>query len=64
MKKYLLYITILFSVSIFSQRTGISYQALILNPNGEQLPGYNNQKSPLINQDICEYRFEKKILKT
>ena len=53
MKKYLLYITILFSVSIFSQRTGISYQALILNPNGEQLPGYNNQKSPLINQDIC-----------
>ena len=53
MKKYLFYITILFSVSIFSQRTGISYQALILNPNGEQLPGYNNMKSPLINQNIC-----------
>ena len=35
------------------QRTGISYQALILNPNGEQLPGYNNQNAPLVNTDIC-----------
>lgn len=35
------------------QRTGISYQALILNPNGEQLPGFNNQNSPLVSTDIC-----------
>ena len=38
---------------MFSQRTGISYQALIINPNGEQLPGYNNQNAPLVNTAIC-----------
>ena len=36
-----------------SQRTGISYQALIINPDGEQLPGYNNQNAPLVNSAIC-----------
>lgn len=40
-------------MSIYSQRTGISYQALILDPNGEQLPGYNNQNAPLTNTAIC-----------
>ena len=38
---------------MYSQRTGISYQALIIDPNGEQLPGYNNQNSPLVNTAIC-----------
>ena len=40
-------------MSVYSQRTGISYQALILDPNGEQLPGYNNQNAPLTNTAIC-----------
>ena len=31
----------------------MSYQALILDPDGEQLPGFNNQNTPLINTDIC-----------
>ena len=53
MKKLILFICVLFSISMFSQRTGISYQALIINPNGEQLPGYNNQNAPLVNTAIC-----------
>ena len=53
MKKLILFICVLFSISVFSQRTGISYQALIINPNGEQLPGYNNQNAPLVNTAIC-----------
>ena len=54
MKKIFFTLFVLSSISLFSQqRTGISYQALILNPNGEQLPGYNNQNAPLINTDIC-----------
>jgi len=53
MKKIFLFICIIFSLSLYSQRTGISYQALILDPNGEQLPGYNNENSPLTNTAIC-----------
>ena len=53
MKKLLLFICVFFSLSMYSQRTGISYQALIIDPNGEQLPGYNNQNSPLVNTAIC-----------
>ena len=54
MKNIFISFFVLLSFSLFSQqRTGISYQALILNPNGEQLPGYNNQNAPLVNTDIC-----------
>ena len=53
MKKLLLFICVFFSLGVYSQRTGISYQALIIDPNGEQLPGYNNQNSPLVNTAIC-----------
>ena len=54
MKKIFFTLFVLSSISLFSQqRTGINYQALILNPNGEQLPGYNNQNAPLVNTDIC-----------
>ena len=53
MKKLLLFICVFFSLNVYSQRTGISYQALIIDPNGEQLPGYNNQNSPLVNTAIC-----------
>ena len=53
MKKIFLFICIIFSLSLYSQRTGISYQALILDPNGEQLPGYNNDNAPLTNTAIC-----------
>ncbi|MDB9995300.1 hypothetical protein OAD95_04095 [Flavobacteriaceae bacterium] len=54
MKNIFISFFVLLSFSLFSQqRTGISYQALILNPSGEQLPGYNNQNAPLVNTDIC-----------
>ena len=53
MKKLLLFICVLYSFNLQSQRTGISYQALIINPDGEQLPGYNNQNAPLVNTAIC-----------
>jgi hypothetical protein len=38
---------------VYSQTNGITYQALILKPLGEELPGYNNDRLPLANQNIC-----------
>ena len=49
----LIAISLLISLSAHSQRTGISYQALIIKPDGEQLPGFNNQNAPLVNTAIC-----------
>ena len=37
----------------FSQGIGITYQAVIYNPNGEELPGADNPYAPLTNEDIC-----------
>jgi hypothetical protein len=37
----------------YSQTNGITYQAVILNPSGEQLPGVNNTNTPLSNKYIC-----------
>jgi len=52
MKRYLLAL-ILFTNYCFSQSNGITYQAVIYNPNGEELPGVDNPYAPLTNQDIC-----------
>ena len=52
MRKLLLFF-ILFSSVVYSQTNGITYQAVILKPLGEELPGYNNDRSPLVNQNIC-----------
>ncbi len=52
MKKLFL-LFVLFSSLAFSQTNGFTYQAVILNPLGEELPGYNNSRSPLVNQNIC-----------
>ena len=50
----LLYTILLLSALSFGQdRNGISYQALILNPIGESLPGKDNDNTPLVNTDIC-----------
>jgi hypothetical protein len=49
-----LFILLLFVSSLgFSQSSGITYQAVIYNPNGEELPGVDNPYAPLVNQDIC-----------
>ena len=53
MKKLVLFFCLIISLSSYSQRTGISYQALIIKPDGEQLPGFNNQNAPLVNTAIC-----------
>ena len=51
--KNILYALLLFSSLAFSQSSGITYQAVIYNPNGEELPGIDNPYAPLVNQDIC-----------
>ena len=37
----------------FAQGPGITYQAVILNPEGKSLPGFDNPTVPLSNQDVC-----------
>lgn len=53
MKKIILLLLLFVSSAIYSQTKGITYQALILNPEGEKLPGVNNTNAPLANKDIC-----------
>ena len=53
MKKYLYLFAFIFSGLIHSQSSGITYQAVIYNPGGEELPGQNNMTAPLTEQDIC-----------
>ena len=53
MKKIILLLIFFLGAKSFSQTNGITYQAVILNPNGETLPGVNNSNAPLADQDIC-----------
>ena len=53
MKKIYLLLVLLVSSVIYSQTQGITYQAVILNPAGQNIPGYNNQRAPLSNKNIC-----------
>jgi uncharacterized protein (TIGR02145 family) len=53
MKKIYLLALVLFSSVIYAQTKGITYQAVILNPEGEHIPGYNNERAPLSNTTIC-----------
>jgi len=52
-KKLFLLSTLFISSLGFAQSSGITYQAVIYNPNGEELPGVDNPYAPLTNQDIC-----------
>ena len=54
-KVSLLLMFFMLSNFLFAQenRNGISYQALILDTNVEELPGVNNVQSPLVNTQIC-----------
>ena len=42
-----------FSSVVLSQTRGISYQALIIDPVVQELPGVNNSNAPLANKNIC-----------
>jgi hypothetical protein len=52
MKRFLLLLLFVSGLG-FSQSSGITYQAVIYNPNGEELPGVDNPYAPLTNQDVC-----------
>jgi hypothetical protein len=52
MKKFLL-IFLLSTSYGFAQSNGITYQAVIFNPKGEELPGANNPYSPITDQQVC-----------
>lgn len=52
--KKLLKILLLFTACYsFAQSSGITYQAVIYNPSGEELPGVDNPYAPLTNQNVC-----------
>ncbi|WGK94756.1 MULTISPECIES: hypothetical protein [Flavobacterium] len=51
MKKILFFI--FFTSVLYSQSKGIAYQAVIVRPNVQTLPGVDIPSSPLINSDIC-----------
>ena len=53
MKKITLLLFLFVSSVIYSQKNGISYQAVIFNPNGGKVPGINNSNEPLANKNIC-----------
>ena len=54
MKKYItLLIFSLLTFTGLSQDNGITYQAVIYNPNGQSLPGEDDGLSPLVETDIC-----------
>jgi hypothetical protein len=53
MKKIILLIVLCLGAKSFAQTNGITYQAVILNPNGEQLPGVNNTNAPMVDKNIC-----------
>jgi hypothetical protein len=55
-KTYLIFLFFITAIG-YSQSHGISYQAVLLNPKGEQLPGQNNNYSPLLDKNVC-LRFE------
>ena len=52
MKRFLLFLLFVSSLG-FAQSSGITYQAVIYNPSGEELPGVDNPYAPLTNQDVC-----------
>ena len=51
--KQLLYTLLLFTSIAFCQSNGFTYQAVIYNPNGEELPGVDNPYAVLVNEDVC-----------
>lgn len=51
-KLYLLLLLVIGSTA-FGQQKGISYQAVIINPNEIKAPGYNATAIPLANKAIC-----------
>jgi hypothetical protein len=53
MKKILTILSLFIATIGLAQNSGITYQAVIYGPNGQQLPGSNNQQYILANKTIC-----------
>ena len=53
MKKYYLIVLLVIGINAFSQQKGITYQAVIINPNEIAAPGFNGNALPLANTSIC-----------
>jgi hypothetical protein len=53
MKLHITLLVLFISTFFYAQTTGISYQAVIYNPNPEILPGFNQSNSLLINKNVC-----------
>jgi Repeat of unknown function (DUF5907) len=53
MKKIYLLLLFVFGFTAFGQQKGISYQAVIINPNEIVAPGFNGTSIPLANKAIC-----------
>ncbi|MBP6040899.1 MAG: hypothetical protein KA509_03735, partial [Flavobacterium sp.] len=52
--KKLIYIFLLFvTTAVFSQNNGITYQAVIYMPGGQNAPGVNVSNVPMTNKNIC-----------
>jgi hypothetical protein len=50
----IVYLLALFCTSFFyAQTSGITYQAVIYYPNGQNIPGVDIQKSPMANKSVC-----------
>ena len=53
MKRIITLFVLLTTAFLYSQSSGITYQAVLYNPSGEILPGNNNANAVLSNKDIC-----------
>jgi hypothetical protein len=51
--KKIVFLFLFFSSIVLSQTRGISYQALIIDPVTQELPGVNNSSAPLADKNIC-----------
>ncbi|MFV5684193.1 hypothetical protein ACM55I_01990, partial [Flavobacterium sp. GB2R13] len=52
MRKIILLFILFLGAKSFAQTNGITYQAVILNPNDKQLPDVNSN-TPLVSKDVC-----------
>jgi hypothetical protein len=58
MKKIILLFIFFLCAKSFAQTNGITYQAVILNPNGVKTSDLNNSNLPLASKDICmQFKF-------
>ncbi len=53
MKKLFYFLLLLGSTYVFAQNKGMTYQAVIYAPGGQNVPGVNVANVPMTNRTIC-----------